>query len=195
MNSGMREYARSGRERVTGWLARVDAEVIRSVLEAQAAKGLGGGLAEIGVHHDKSLILMALGLAAGEKALCIDLFSLQDHNLDCSGKGDLEQFQSNLQRFGVPGDRVVIREQSSLDLTPAQVLEAVGPVRFFSVDGGHWLEAAKSDLALAEATLAPHGVIALDDFHRPEWPEVSAGLFAWLAERKRPVVPYLVDAE
>jgi SAM-dependent methyltransferase len=185
-------YARRGREQVDGWLARVDAEIFRSVLEAQASRGLSGGMAEIGVHHGKSFLLMALGLSEREKALAVDLFSLQEQNLDGSGKGDLEQFQRNMQRIGVDRDRVRILEQSSLDLTPQQVLDAVGPVRFFSVDGGHWLEAARNDLSIAEQTLAPYGVIALDDFHRPEWPEVSAGFFAWFAQKKRPIVPFLI---
>ena len=65
-------------------------------------------------------------------------------------------------------------------------------MRFFSIDGGHWLEIVAHDLSVAEGSLAPHGVIALDDFHRPEWPEVSAGFFAWNAARQRPLVPCLI---
>ncbi|HEY0746771.1 MAG TPA: hypothetical protein VGD63_08735, partial [Steroidobacteraceae bacterium] len=43
-----------------------------------------------------------------------------------------------------------------------------------------------------EDSLAEHGVIALDDFHRPDWPEVSAGYMAWYAARRKPIVPFAI---
>jgi hypothetical protein len=185
-------YTRRGRRRLQGWLCRIDAEIFQAVLRAQADAGLRGGVAEIGVHHGKSFIPLCLALRPDERAACVDVFDQQHLNVDRSGEGDRAVFERNLARAGVPRAQVDIFEQSSLDLTLHQFLDAVGPVRFFSVDGGHWLEIVQSDLTVAEASLAAHGVIALDDFHRPEWPEVSAGLFAWHASRHRPIVPFAI---
>jgi hypothetical protein len=66
------------------------------------------------------------------------------------------------------------------------------PARIFSVDGGHWVEIVKGDLALAEDCLAPHGVITLDDFHRPECADVSTGYFEWYSARQRAIVPFAI---
>jgi hypothetical protein len=50
----------------------------------------------------------------------------------------------------------------------------------------------RNDLSLAEQTLAEHGVIALDDFMRLEWPDVSAGYFSWFERRSKPIVPLAI---
>ncbi|PAX09565.1 class I SAM-dependent methyltransferase [Sphingomonas lenta] len=191
-NAGLRSYAARERKRVQGWLARVDAEIIMTMLLAQVEAELGGAVAEIGIHHGKCLIELCLGLRPEERAYGIDIFDAQHMNQDRSGKGDRRMLEANLTRFGVAADRVVIDSRSSQEVKPSDIMDAVGPVRLFSVDGGHWLEIVRSDLRLAEAVLAPHGVIALDDFLRTEWPDVSAGYFGWFATRERPLVPFAI---
>ncbi len=168
-----------------GWLARTDAEILQVVMEAQCAAGLTGSAAEIGVHHGRSMIAICLGLADNEKAYAIDIFDQQHLNKDGSGRGNRDIFEKNLVKFGVAPDAIVIDPRPSDEVKPQDILEAVGPARIFSVDGGHWTSIVQSDLRLAEASIAPHGVIALDDFHRLEWPEVSAGYFAWFGERDK----------
>ena len=57
---------------------------------------------------------------------------------------------------------------------------------------GTYPGAVKGDLALAEDCLAPHGVITLDDFHRPECADVSTGYFEWYSARQRAIVPFAI---
>jgi hypothetical protein len=140
---------RSGFRKVDGWFAQIDADIFRVVLELQRRLGLRGAGAEIGVHHGKAFIPICLGLAPDERAWCVDVFEDQELNRDASGRGDRTVFEANLARFGVDATRVDIRQASSLDITPTDVLEAVGPVRMFSVDGGHWHDIVASDLQLA----------------------------------------------
>ena len=173
-----------------GWLARTDAEILQAVMDAQRAAGLAGSAVEIGVHHGRSMIAICLGLVDNEKAYAIDIFDQQHLNKDGSGRGNRDIFEKNLAKFGVAPSTIVIDPRPSDEVKPQDILEAVGPARIFSVDGGHWTSIVQSDLRLAEASIAPHGVIALDDFHRLEWPEVSAGYFAWFGERTKPVVPF-----
>lgn len=45
---------------------------------------------------------------------------------------------------------------------------------------------------IAEAVPTDHVLIARDDFHHPEWPEVSAGFFDWYKKRKRAIVPLAI---
>lgn len=185
-------YVKSGRDRIPGWLARVDAEIFQTLAEFQTGDSLAGAMAEIGVHHGKFFVALSLALAGDERAYCIDIFDAQHFNKDSSGSGSRHSFESNLVPFGVRPEQVIIDARPSQDVAPQDILGSVGPVRFFSVDGGHWLELVQSDLTLAEATLADHGIVALDDFHRAEWPDVSAGYFAWQFSGDRKLVPFAI---
>jgi Methyltransferase domain len=193
MSSAQRDYVRRGRNKIPGWFYRVDAEIFAVITDHQRRSALGGSLVEIGLHHGKSFIALCLSLQEGEKAYGVDLFEGQQSlNLDYSGKGERSWVESNLRTAGVSLSAVVLDGRTSMSVRPDDILGAVGAARFFSIDGGHHLEAVRNDLALAEQTLAHHGVIALDDFHRPEWPDVSAGYFAWFAARSRPIVPFAI---
>jgi hypothetical protein len=192
MKSALDEYASGKGRTIKGWLSRVDAEIFRSILTVQNTSGLAGSVAEIGVHHGRGFVLLCLGLLDGERAYCIDIFDGQHLNRENSGRGDRTVLERNLQRFGIAPERVRIDPRSSDLVQPSDLISQVGPIRMFSIDGGHRTDIVAGDLALAEQVLADHGVIALDDFHRAEWPEVSAGYFKWFANRKRPIVPFAI---
>lgn len=173
-------YCRSGKDSVNGWLARTDAEMISCLLATQTARGYRGAVAEVGVHHGKSFILLAL-CNLPEPCYAIDIFGQQSLNIDGSGKGDKQIFLAHLARHGVPAKQIVIDERLSGDVSAQDIITRAGHTRFFHIDGGHHLEAISHDLRLAEATMTGHGIIAVDDVFRPEWPEVSMGTFAHLA--------------
>lgn len=191
-NRALDSYVSGAYRSVQGWLARLDAEIFRAVMAAQTENALTGSAVEIGVHHGRSFIALCLALTAGEKAYCIDVFERQDLNRDRSGHGDRAAFERNLARFGIAATQVTIDPRPSQEVGARDILDAVGPARFVSVDGGHWLDLVRGDLKLAEAALAEHGVIALDDFHRPDWPDVSVGYFAWWAEREKQMAPLAI---
>lgn len=183
-------YLRGDKRTVLGWLQRVDAEIIGTILDYQAQNGILGGCAEIGIHQGRSFIPLCLALRSDERALAIDLFGDQARNLDGSGVGSRAAFHGNLARFGIDRANVVEIEGSSEYVTPAQITDAVGIVRYFSIDGGHWRGIVQNDLRLAEAVLAPAGVIGLDDYCRTEWPEVTEGYALWRAATTSDVVPF-----
>ena len=79
----------------------------------------------------------------------------------------------------MPADRVVVLKASSFDVSAKQIVDAVGSVRFFSVDGGHWRDIVVDDLGIAGDAVGERGVIALDDFLHKEWPDVTRGFFDW----------------
>jgi hypothetical protein len=191
-SSPLTEYVSSGSKKVSGWFGRIDAEMFRSILEHQNQKKLCGAVAEIGVHHGRSFIAMCLALQPGQKSYCVDVFDAQHLNKDFSGKGNRNIFEENLTRFGVDPNSVTIEAKSSMVVAADNILQSVGPVRFFSVDGGHWSAIVENDLRIAAASLADHGVIALDDFHRPEWADVSAGYFSWYSKSTKSMVPFAI---
>jgi hypothetical protein len=188
----LRRYIVHDRNRVEGWLSRIDAEILYTIANTQAEKHLRGAVVEIGLHHGKLFIALCLALQDAEQAYGIDLFDNQKLNVDSSGSGNRSILESNLSTFGVDSSKVVLDARSSEEVKAADVQAAVGKARIFSVDGGHWLEIVENDLRLAEECIADHGVIALDDFHRPEWPDVSAGYLTWYGNRTKPIVPFAI---
>lgn len=186
----LKNYARAGRRRVEGWLSRIDARISEVLLLRQIEAGCGGGIAEIGVHQGRYLILLLLSLRSNERGYCIDIFEEQYRNIDLSGKGDRARLLDNLRRFGIPSDRLVIDARSSDEVRAGDILDRVGPIRFFSVDGGHWHDIVINDLTLALETLTSDGIIALDDFQRAEWPEVSSAFFEWISNKRNQICPF-----
>jgi hypothetical protein len=184
------DYLRRDKSSVRGWLQRIDAEIIGTILDYQNDHGIGGGCAEIGIHQGRTFVPLCLALRPDERALAIDLFDDQEHNLDGSGTGSLVAFHANLDRFRI--DRTQVREihGSSERVTPDRIKTEIGDVRYFSIDGGHWRAIVQNDLRLAEAVLSDAGVIVLDDYCRTEWPEVTEGYALWRAATKSDVVPF-----
>ncbi|HET7881733.1 MAG TPA: class I SAM-dependent methyltransferase [Acetobacteraceae bacterium] len=187
MESKLRRYIRHGMFRVPGWLHPVDASAYAAVLLYQPAQQLSGGLAEIGVYFGRSFFLMGQALSAGEKALAADLF--ESGPVADGASLQLRRFRSDAERFGIPFE---LHIGPSERLTAHDILDAVGPVRFFSIDGGHMIEHIRNDVALATAVLAPHGIIAFDDFCSPEWPETMVGVVDFLRGANGAYVPFAI---
>lgn len=185
------EYIRVRKKEVDGWLARCDGEIFARLLESQLENGIDGAVVEIGVHHGKSFIPMAIS-NNGRMCYAIDIFEKQALNIDVSGCGDKDVFTRNLMKFGVDANNVFIDERPSTDVSPGDIKNEVGRVRFFHIDGGHHFEVALNDLRLAEAVVGDDGVIAIDDVFRPEWPEVSMALFSYLANKTKDFVPFAI---
>lgn len=158
-----------------GWLGWVDFQILKLLL-AEQGPSTQSAVAEIGVHHGKSFIALA-GFSGARKLCAIDLFGDQKRNLDRSGKGDKARFLQNLKEFGVREDRLTLFQSASEDVRPKDLMDAVGRVGLFHIDGGHHVKVVTSDLELACAVATDDAVIVLDDVFRPEWPEVSVATF------------------
>lgn len=192
-SSRLRYYNLFGARRIDGWFSRVDSEMFAALLLFQRQEGLHGANAEIGVHHGKSFIPMCLTLAEDERAICLDVFDDQHLNLDHSGNGSLAALHRNLARHSIDLDKVDIVKGSSLGFPPEGILSRVGPVRFISIDGGHWPEIVVNDLRLAQACAAPGQIIALDDFLNVDWAGVTVGFFDWYLREGNDYAPFALS--
>lgn len=172
-------------EKVEGWLWPTTAHVIADLLVFQSEAGLRGNVMEIGVHHGKLFIILALG--TNETALAIDLFDMQDQNIDKSGKGDFGVLSMNLGAYA-PMSNVKFLRANSLELG-AEFCRANWGMRFISVDGGHTRECTDNDLRIAQAVACDGAVVALDDIYRIEWSGVTAGLARYF-HRGGALVPF-----
>jgi hypothetical protein len=135
---------------------------------------------EIGVHHGRLFIILALCCRPTECAVAVDLFEDQHLNVDHSGEGDRGILEANLARFA-SGRRIECIKANSLELGEAFIGSWQG-MRFISVDGGHTSEATCHDLKLAERLLCKGGIVALDDILNPDWTGVISGLVRYLSE-------------
>jgi hypothetical protein len=168
--------------RVSGYLRNPDATIIAALLDWQEKIGTQGHLCEIGVHHGRLFLMLALSRQINEKALAIDLFEDDGINLGQDGQaGRSGAMVRNAGKLGIELSASEILKGSSLDLTPEDILERTGgPIRFFSVDGGHMFHHVENDMRLAHRCLAADGIIAADDFFFLKWPEVSFAVYDFM---------------
>ncbi|HEX4111052.1 MAG TPA: class I SAM-dependent methyltransferase [Stellaceae bacterium] len=187
----MTGYLRRDFFRVEGYTSYFDAQIFDVLLKAQRAAGIGGAMAEIGVHHGRSFFILARARHAGEKALAVDVFEDDALYRDPLGFGRGGRFKQNCARLGVVLDPSEIFAGLSTGLAPNEIRRRVGPVRFFSIDGGHRYHDVRHDLWLAAGALGPRGIIVADDFMNPQWPEVSLAVVEWLRDAGNPLTPFL----
>ena len=188
------DYCATGQHAIEGWLQEDALLLTLALHRQQRAAGIAGGVAEIGVHHGKFFVALALLCEGEERALAVDVFADQHLNPEGSGRGDRAVFDANLARWGVSG-RAAVRQQDSLTLTPGEVRAALGGAgaRLFSVDGSHSLRHAANDLRVAAASLAPGGVVLLDDFLHAGWLGVTeAAVLMLRGEAPPPLAPLAI---
>lgn len=178
MKSSIRKFIFHDLQMIDGYIDPPDALVFLTLLERQKDRHLDGAIAEIGVYYGRSYFLVRKIAGAEEKILGIDLFDIGE---TADGKKpQYSRFLENGRKLGLPVDEDLIIAGDSTRLSPSQLIEKAGRVRFFSIDGGHMLEHVVADSGLAREALADHGVIAFDDTFNPAWPEVTVGLADFL---------------
>ncbi len=184
-------YRALGHRTVQGWLEPQVLDMLQTLDTVQRNAGVEGGVAEIGVHHGQLFIGLLLLKDAGLPAVAIDVFDDQQLNVDGSGRGDRSRFEANVRRWADPAS-LVVHQADSTTLTGDDVRTlAHGPVRLFSVDGGHTEQIVLADLRTAEAALAEGGIVVADDVFNAEWPGVSVGTLRYL-DADPAVVPFAV---
>lgn len=180
MNPVLKDYLRKDIHSVEGYITVLDSSLFAELLSAQSERGILGSLVEIGVHCGKSFFLLSHSRAAGEKAFAVDLY--EDDAL-FQGEGGIDRgqrFHRNVERLGVQLTPEEIWKGSSHDISGEDMSQRAGPVRFFSIDGGHAYADVINDLDIAAGSLHDQGVIAADDFSNFLWPEVAAAACDWL---------------
>lgn len=184
-------YCEHGQHTVKGWMEPAAAAAITRFADFQRQQGIHGAVGEIGVHHGKLFLLLALLRREDEAAVATDLFSQQHLNVDHSGEGDKSVFLRNLHRHASVNG-LVLHEGDSTQLASSDLRRlANGPFRLFSIDGGHTAEITAHDLATAEGALAAGGVLILDDAFNPRWPGVIEGLTQHF-QQPRSVQPFAI---
>src|SRR5262245_14469380 len=150
LSASLRTYALESHTTVEGWLGIGALGLTIEISERQQRQSIRGGVGEIGVHHGRYFIALALLRQAGERAVAIDVFEDQHLNVDWSGRGDQEILLANLHRHDVDMTGVVLHKADSLTMGSDELLRLSSGegFRLFSVDGGHQVGNVVHDLGI-----------------------------------------------
>jgi predicted O-methyltransferase YrrM len=130
------------------------------LLEHQLRQGICGPLLEIGVYYGKSAAMLAMHARSTEDLYLIDSTDFLNHA------------KETIAKAGAPNP-VYLKVKSS---DPA-VWELSNThnrrFRWIHIDGGHKGSTVANDLALVNELLSECGVICLDDFLNPMYPQLT----------------------
>lgn len=187
---------------VEGWATSTVCFGLIELLELQRRYvlplGRGGSVLEIGVHHGRTLLGLAVSaLEAGDRVVAVDPFGTgaagqawHDSPRDpamVDGARRRQLLEEHLQAvFGCrlpQGLRLI--EKRSQDVPRAEYLEGAfagraRPYRLVHVDGSHEYDDVLADLRLAVELLDPAGLLVIDDVLAPRWLGVAAATWQHL---------------
>ena len=156
-----------------------------------------GPVVEIGLFEGKFFIGLCktFGVSGQNRAAAIDVFDMQQFNLDGAGVGKMDVVKRNLTSHRVPADAVEFVQADSLALTQRdadRLVSEIGQFHFFSVDGCHEVVHTVNDIEFAMSVTANHGIIAVDDYTNPNWPGVHEAVARMYLSRDFRFIPLAV---
>lgn len=153
-----------------GWFDLTAVALWDSLLSEQTKCKGRGDLVEIGVWKGRSAGLLALHCRPNEQCVFVDIEPLNE----------FESVISNL----LPDTRCTYIQKSSHFLPRHKLVsEIAGNVRWVHIDGEHTAQAVISDLESANLLLSRAGMVAIDDFLSPQYPQVTQAVFNFLFAR------------
>lgn len=173
------DYLRGPFRTMGGWCSPWLWQLITPIAERQAALGIAEPVAEIGVYHGKFFLGLLLTRGAPAHNHAIDVWDMQEFNLDGAGHGDMAQFAANIDASGASPESVTMLRADSMAITRQtieRIREITGGFSLFSVDGCHLAEHTINDIRIAMELTVPGGIIFVDDYTNPDWPGVQEGV-------------------
>ncbi|OGP16399.1 MAG: hypothetical protein A2Z79_10085 [Deltaproteobacteria bacterium GWA2_55_82] len=164
-----------------GWFTFDDCSHFSLCLGLQRAMGINGDILEIGCFHGRSTAVIAGFLEKGERLFVCDIFEGGDKGVygDCPTP---EKVLANILAVNPGLDAETIEiikgDSSRLSLSPGERF------RFVHIDGGHTYNECLSDLKATADHVVSGGIIVIDDYRHPDWPEVTAAADDFLRERR-----------
>ncbi|WP_395543318.1 class I SAM-dependent methyltransferase [Neotabrizicola sp. sgz301269] len=164
---------------IEGWCNPYIFQLLQPIAEFQRSIGLAAPICEIGVFKGKFFNALVKTSPLREGHHAIDVFDLQEFNLDYAGAGNLKAFKDNIILSGEDPEKMVFIERDSTTFRRRDldvIRDRVGGFSIFSVDGCHLAEHTINDIRIAMDLTADAGVIFVDDYFNPSWPGVHEGV-------------------
>jgi predicted O-methyltransferase YrrM len=195
MNEGAQQFPFSDWDEMGGWCVPQIVEVLQPLHAFQRiASQKTGPVAEIGVYHGKFfLLLAAIKQDSNQKHLAVDVFDMQEFNLDGAGEGNLAVFTQNIKKFEL-NNSVEIETADSLHLHESIIRKNEEKFDFFSIDGCHTKLHTINDIRKAERMISSLGILFVDDYTNSSWPGVQEGVAAYLSGNHGNLVPLAVTS-
>jgi hypothetical protein len=165
---------------------------IGPIADLQKSNGIVEPVCEIGVHHGRFIIGLMLIKDSPRKNLAIDVFELQQFNMDRSGNGNYEIFMQNVAKHYGHADRIGTIKGDSIALSHVDVVrirEEYGKFSMFSIDGCHTAEHTYNDLVIAADLTCHGGVILIDDYYNANFPGVQEAVCQYFFGQKSKFAP------
>lgn len=175
---------------VIGAFEYVDRSIFRTLL---ADPGSSGDIAELGVFHGQSAILLGEYIRDGEVLTVIDLFDspaddLANQQENQQSYPDLTRaaFEANYLRFHRVLPTVVQGFSQEIGAHARQ-----GTHRFVHIDASHLFEHVVGDIAATLPLLNPEAIVVFDDIRQEHTPGVAAA--AWQAVGRGELIPFAIS--
>lgn len=161
---------------VKGWFPSLDQVLFEWFLTRQERLGEQGDLLEMGAYLGKSAIFIGGFQRVGERFTVCDLFDGEapdEHNA-----AEARKSYASLTRVAFERNYLAFRDElPDVVQAPTSALQGhvdPGSCRFIHIDASHLYEHVAGDIETARKTLAPGGVVVLDDFRSEHTPGVAA---------------------
>ena len=158
------------------------AVIWHALLEKQSTDFLIGDMAEIGVFRGYGASLMAGYLRNDERLVLVDIFC----GLELSAEAISEVAGTSVL------DRITFHQTDSMRLRRLGHLSPGREIRYFHIDGEHSYDGVINDFSLAAGSIAPHGVIVVDDFFSAASPAITQAVFDYVGDRTSSLSIFLI---
>jgi hypothetical protein len=149
------------------------------LLDYQEQNKVKGDLAEIGVERGSTAL--SLIYSARSNKNFVHLYDIIEDEIFTSKIRSLEPSWSDFYQLN-------ITDSTKLDATCFP-----NSCRWIHIDGGHLYHHVSSDLKLVDRKLGNHGILVVDDFFEPRWPDVTLATIDWMKENSQLSSFALVD--
>jgi hypothetical protein len=155
---------------VPGFITNQSVALWDAFLCYQAENHLLGDMVEIGVYKGRSALISSLHLREQEKFVLID------------GTPWIEEARQHLDP--ILNSRGYYIEKISYDLDIGSFEDIRHKCRWIHIDGEHTGRAVINDLEFCEQMLSNNGILILDDFFNPMYPQLAEAAFSFLDRHK-----------
>ena len=164
--------------RLDGWFWPDSVAIWDSLLSFQKSCGVMGHFLEIGVYRGKSAVLSTLH--AREDEACI----LVDPHIHRDLRPTIDPIK--------PSNVIYAQMRSTELLHSGAFTKHSGNFRWIHIDGEHTGMAVINDMNIANPLLNDDGVMIIDDFFNPQYPQITAAVFDWLRCHPIQLTPFLI---
>jgi len=169
-------------EKIPGFFNYDDAQHFQLALRMQALMGVTGDLLEIGSWKGRSASFMSFFVQPGERLIISDVFSQPASDV-YSEYPSVEDVKTNIIKINpdINSSQLMFLEGNSSSMKlPTDV-----KLRCAHVDGGHAFQECYQDLINIAPRVIRNGIVVVDDYDHPDWPEVKPATDTWLKEYRQ----------